>query len=172
MKTTYQGRAWLFPANVTTDDILPGKYLDRANDEVGGFAMAGIDPDFVKKIKPGDFIVAGPNFGSGSGRETAPIALKLAGLAAIIAPSFARVFFRNSINIGLPPAIIESVEHIQAGDQLLIDLEARTITNKRSGQVSPILNLTGISQEILQAGGIVPFTKRRQARPVSKGKSG
>jgi 3-isopropylmalate/(R)-2-methylmalate dehydratase small subunit len=168
MKTIYQGYAWTFPANVTTDDILPGQYLDRANDEVGEFAMAGIDRDFVKKIQPGDFIVAGPNFGSGSGRETAPIAIKLAGVAVIIAPSFGRVFFRNSINIGLPAAIIKSVEQIQEGDHLVVDLEAGTVTNNRTGQVTSILNLTGISQEILQAGGIIPYTKQRQAEQASK----
>lgn len=168
METVFEGRAWCFPANVTTDDILPGKYLDRANDEVGEFAMAGIDPDFVKKIQPGDFVVAGPNFGSGSGRETAPIALKLAGIALVIAPSFARVFFRNSINIGLPAAIIESVDEIEEGDQLTVDLKARTVTNNRTGWVTPILNLTGISLEILEAGGIVPYTKQRQAQQAAK----
>ena len=164
----YRGQAWLFPANVTTDDILPGKYLDRANDEVGEFAMSGIDAEFVKKIQPGDIIVAGANFGSGSGRESAPIAIKLAGVAAVIAPSFGRVFFRNSINFGLPAAIIESVEHIQAGDQLAVNLEERSVTNGRTGQVMPILNLTGISQEILHAGGIIPFTKQRLPRSWSK----
>lgn len=169
MKTIYQGQAWIFPANVTTDDILPGKYLDRANNEVGEFAMAGIDPDFVKKIQPGDFIVAGPNFGSGSGRETAPIAIKLAGIAAVIAPSFGRVFFRNSINIGLPAIIIEVVDSIQPGDELAVNLDARTVTNARTGQVMPILNITGISREILEAGGIVPYTKQRLA--TQRGKS-
>jgi 3-isopropylmalate/(R)-2-methylmalate dehydratase small subunit len=162
--TVYRGRAWVFPANVTTDDILPGHYLDRANDEVGQFAMSGIDPDFVKKVQPGDFIVAGPNFGSGSGRETAPIAIKLAGVAAIIAPSFGRVFFRNSINIGLPAVIIEKVDPIQTGDPLTVDLEQRMVTNERTGQVEPILNLTGTSLAILRAGGIVPYTKQRLAQ--------
>lgn len=166
--TLYRGHAWIFPENVTTDDILPGRYLDRANDEVGQFAMAGIDPDFVTKVQPGDFIVAGPNFGSGSGRESAPIAIKSAGVAAVIAPSFGRVFFRNSINIGLPAAIIESVDQIQEGDQLVVNLEARTVTNKRSGQVTPISNLTGISLEILQAGGIVSYTKQRLAQRTTK----
>lgn len=169
MKTVYQGRAWVFPANVTTDDILPGKYLDRANDEVGQFAMAGIDPDFVSKIAPGDFIVAGANFGSGSGRETAPIAIKLAGIAAMIAPSFSRVFFRNSINIGLPASIIEAITDIEQGDELILNLDSRTLTNHRSGLEMPVLNLTGISQEILQAGGIVPFTKQRVAQRKTQG---
>lgn len=161
--TTYEGHAWLFPANVTTDDILPGAYLDRANDEVGQFAMAGIDPEFVAKVQAGDMVVAGPNFGSGSGRETAPIAIQLAGIAAVIAPSFARIFFRNSINIGLPPIIIDSIDGIHEGDRLIVDLHARTVTNKRTGELYPITNLSGTSLEILQAGGIVPFTKQRIA---------
>jgi 3-isopropylmalate/(R)-2-methylmalate dehydratase small subunit len=159
--TVYRGRAWVFPANITTDDILPGRYLDRANEEVGQFAMAGVDPDFVNKVQPGDFIVAGSNFGSGSGRETAPIAIQLAGVAAIIAPSFGRVFFRNSINIGLPAIIIETIDRIRDGDPLTVDMEARTVTNARTGQVYPIHNLRGISLEILLAGGIVPYTKKR-----------
>lgn len=158
-----RGRAWVFGKNISTDDILPGMYLDRTNDEVGQFAMAGIDPEFVNKIQSGDFIVAGSNFGSGSGRETAPIAIKLAGIAAIIAPSFARVFFRNSINIGLPAIIVESVANIQTGDQLTVDLELRTVNQERNGAVLPFLNLRGTSMEILRAGGIVAYTKQRIA---------
>jgi 3-isopropylmalate/(R)-2-methylmalate dehydratase small subunit len=160
----FQGNSWVFPANVTTDAILPGKYLDRANDEVGQFAMSGIDEEFVKKVQPGDFIVAGPNFGSGSGRETAPIAIKLAGVAAVIAPSFARIFFRNSVNIGLPAVIVKSVDQIKQGDRLAVDLEKRTVTNTSRDETHSILNLTGTSLEILRAGGIVPYTKQRMAR--------
>ena len=161
--TAFQGRAWVFPANVTTDDILPGRYLDRANDEVGQFAMAGIDPDFVKKIQKGDFIVAGPNFGSGSGRESAPIAIQAAGVAAIIAPSFSRLLFRNSINIGLPAVIIDDINDFQSGELLNLDIAARTLTNLQTKREYPIRNLTGISLEILQAGGIVAFTKQRRS---------
>ena len=157
----YQGRAWVFPANVTTDEIIPGKYLDRANHEVGEFAMSGIDPGFVKKIKQGDLIVAGSNFGSGSGRETAPIAIQLAGISAVIAPSFARIFFRNSINIGLPAVIIDTVEDIKDGDEITLDLINRVVKNARTKKEYPTLNLNGTSMEILKAGGIIPFTKQR-----------
>lgn len=163
--TVLHGRVWHFPANVTTDDILPGQYLDRANEEVGQFAMAGIDPDFVGKIEDGDIIVAGPNFGSGSGRETAPIAIKLAGISVVVAPSFARTYFRNSINIGLPAVIIEKAEGIENGSSITVDLKARTVSN--AGIKYPILNLSGISLEILQAGGIVPYTKQRIAENTS-----
>lgn len=157
------GRAWVFPANVTTEDILPNQYLDRANDEVGQFAMAGIDPEFVDKVQPGDVIVGGANFGTGSSRETAPIALKLAGIGAVVAPSLGRVFFRNCINIGLPAVIIESTAAFQDGDHINIDLESHRLTNHRSGEQFTINNLRGVSLEILQAGGIIPFTMQRQA---------
>lgn len=156
-----QGRVWRFPASVTTDDILPGQYLDRANDEVGQFAMAGIAPEFVNDIEAGDMIVAGPNFGTGSGRETAPIALMLAGISAVVAPSFSRTYFRNSINIGLPAVIIEDIDNIKEGSSITIDLAARSVTNAEVRY--PIMNLSGISLEILQAGGIVAYTKARQA---------
>ena len=152
-----------FPGNVTTDEILPGEYLDRRNDEVGQFAMAGLDPKFVGNVKPGDILVAGPNFGSGSGRETAPMALQQAGIAALIAPSFGRIFFRNSINIGLPAVNIRSTEHIEEGDLLIVDLDAGTVVDERTGETYPIQNLRGTSREILKAGGIIAYTKLRQA---------
>jgi 3-isopropylmalate/(R)-2-methylmalate dehydratase small subunit len=159
----YEGRAWVFPANITTEDILPNQFLDRANDEVGQFAMAGVDPDFVKKIAPGDLIVGGANFGTGSSRETAPIALQLAGIGGIIAPSFGRVFLRNCINIGLPAVMVQSIDGIQQGDVLVIDVESRQVSNSRTDATLSIKNLTGISLDILQAGGIIPFTKQRKA---------
>ncbi len=159
-----EGKVWVFPGNVTTDEILPGQYLDRSNDEVGQFAMAGADSEFVNKISNGDFIVAGSNFGSGSGRESAPIANQQAGIAAVIAPSFARLFFRNSINVGLPAVIIPSIEDILEGDQLSIDLEkTRMVTNLRTENQYAVQNLLGTSREILQAGGIVAYTKQRMA---------
>lgn len=161
--SVYGGKARVFGANVSTDEILPGQYLDLRNDEVGRYAMAGIDPEFVNRVKPGDMIVAGPNFGSGSGRETAPIALQLAGIAALIAPSFGRIFFRNSINIGLPAVTIDSTETIAEGDRLTVDLDGHTVTVQRTGKVHPIQNLSGTSLEILRAGGIIPFTKQRIA---------
>lgn len=159
--TTFKGKAWVYPSNVTTDDILPGQYLDRKSEQVGQFAMAGIDPDFVKKIQKGDIIVAGSNFGSGSGRETAPIAIKLSGISAVIAPSFSRLYYRNSINFGLPAVKIESVDDFKDGDEVIIDMDAREVINKSVDRRYPFLNLKGISLEVLQAGGIIPFTKKR-----------
>jgi 3-isopropylmalate/(R)-2-methylmalate dehydratase small subunit len=158
------GTAFHFGDGVTTDDILPGRYLDRASHEVAAFAMAGVDPEFARKVKPGDFIVAGRNFGAGSGRESAPAALKGAGVAAVIAVSFSRLFFRNCVNLGLPPLIVDDTADLREGDQLTVDLERRTIHSGRTGTTRPIRNLTGISQQILQAGGIMPFVRQLKRR--------
>ena len=162
MKPT-RGRVFRFGANVTTDDILPGRYLDRAFEEVGPFAMAGIDPTFATRVRPGDVIVAGENFGMGSGRESAPLALKRSGLAAVIAPSFARLFYRNAINLGLPAILLPASEDLREGDEVEIDLESRTVRRHADGRVWPIENIVGTSRAILEAGGIVPFTRNRLA---------
>ncbi len=161
MQTIYEGTVWKFGDDITTDDILPGRYLDRRNDEAGTFVMAGIDPEFSSKIRPGDIIVAGKRFGIGSGRESAVFAIKEAGIPVVIAESFSRLFFRNAINNGLIPVLIESTETIQQGDRLRVDIAERMVHNLRTDERFPILNLTGISREILEAGGIIPFTERR-----------
>ena len=171
MKLEMTGRAWVFRSKITTDDILPGAYLDRSNDEVGRYAMAGSDPDFATAVQPGDFVVGTANFGSGSGRESAPYALKNAGVAAVIAPSFGRLFFRNAINIGLVPVVCPTL-HVETGDSLTVDLERRCVVDHRRGTTThPIENLTGISREILAAGGLIPYTKQRlaQGRPPRPG---
>lgn len=164
-----QGNAWVFPDNVTTDDILPGRYLQCANHEVGQYVMAGLDPDLARKMSAGDILVGGHHFGAGSGRESAPYAIVNAGFAAVIAPSFGRVFFRNCINIGLPTVLIDSVDGIATGHALVLDMSARSVTNATTGVSYLIRNLTGISLEILRAGGIVPFTKARIAQRREEG---
>ena len=163
MQSVYEGTVWKFGDGVTTDDILPGQYLDRKNEEAGAFVMAGIDPEFGEKIQPGDIIVAGEQFGAGSGRENAVFAVKYAGIPVIVAESFSRLFFRNSINNGLIPVIIESTEGIRQGDRLRVDIAERIVEDLTTGERFPILNLTGISRDILEAGGIIPFTERRLA---------
>lgn len=160
---TGRGRAWVFGANITTDDILPGRYLDRQNDEVGQFCMAGVSTTFAKEVTAGDFIVAGENFGAGSGRESAPYAIQGAGVAAVIAPSFGRVFFRNAINIGLAPIRVHSIDGIEMGDSLQVDLAQRYVLNLRTDVRYMIRNLAGISLDILRAGGIVPYVRQRQS---------
>src|SRR3990170_7987240 len=164
MTRTYTGRAWVFGDHVNTDQILPGRFLDRPMEDVGQYAMAGLDVTFTQRVKPGDFVVAGANFGCGSSREAAVIALKQAGVAAVIARSFGRIVFRNAINNGFPAAVIPETSRIAQGDPLRLDLGARTVTDLRTGDTLPLQSLTGISQQILEAGGIVPFTLARLGR--------
>jgi len=158
-----EGTAWVFGDHVTTDQIYPGRYLERPLEEAGQYAMSGLDEGFAGRVRRGDFVVAGVNFGAGSSREAAVVALKQAGVAAVIARSFGRIFFRNAINNGLPAVIVPDTSGIRSGDRLRVDLNDRQVTVLGTGATLPILNLTGISMAILRAGGIVPFTEARLA---------
>jgi methanogen homoaconitase small subunit len=121
MENPIKGRVWKFGNDIDTDVIIPGKYLRTKDMQVfAAHAMEGIDPEFSKKAKPGDIIVAGDNFGCGSSREQAPLALKHAGIACIVAKSFARIFFRNAINVGLP--LMEADVECEVGDEIEVDL--------------------------------------------------
>ncbi|MGQ0570906.1 MAG: LeuD/DmdB family oxidoreductase small subunit, partial [Armatimonadota bacterium] len=135
-------------------------------DEVGRHALVGLDASFPERVAPGDFVVAGLNFGCGSSREAAVMALKQAGVAAVIARSFARIFLRNAINNGFPAVIIAETSGIRQSDRLRLDLGTRVVTNLRTGEALSVQNLTGTSQEILRRGGIVAYTLARiqQAR--------
>lgn len=168
LPSVLRGRAHVFGDHVSTDQILPGHFLDRSYEEVGRFAMAGIDDSFAARVQPGDFIVAGANFGCGSSREAAVIALKQVGVAAVIARSFARIFFRNAINNGLVPAVVPAVDPMWFGATLELDLARRVVRVRddppENGAVRaelPVLNLRGISLEILEAGGIIPYVRAR-----------
>ncbi|HOT06378.1 MAG: Isopropylmalate/citramalate isomerase small subunit [Methanosaeta sp. PtaB.Bin039] len=147
-----RGRAWIFGDDVDTDVIIPGKYL-RTKD-IGLLAehvMEGLDPTFASRVSPGDVIVAGRNFGCGSSREQAPVALKAAGVSCVVARSFARIFFRNAINVGLP--LLEADVPCQAGDVVEVDLEAGRVSC--SGQEYSGTRLPPFLMEILQDGGLV-----------------
>jgi 3-isopropylmalate/(R)-2-methylmalate dehydratase small subunit len=159
-----EGTAWVFGDHVTTDDIYPGRYLERPLEEAGRYAMAGVDEDFASRVQRGDFVVGGVNFGAGSSREAAVVALKRVGVAAVVARSFGRIFFRNAINNGLPAVMVPDTSQIRTGDRLRLDLTFRQVTILHTGVTLPILNLTGISLEILRAGGLLPFTEARLAR--------
>ena len=151
------GKVWKFGDNVDTDVIIPGKYL-RTTD-FGIFAahvMEGIDPQFSKKVQKGDVIVAGENFGCGSSREQAPLALKYAGVACVVAGSFARIFFRNAINVGLP--IIEASIDCKEGDTIEIDTENGIIV--RGNVKYKATKLPEFLQEILSDGGLVGHRKK------------
>ncbi len=152
------GRVWKFGDNIDTDVIIPGKYLRTTDMSVfASHVMEGIDPQFSKKVQKGDIIVAGKNFGCGSSREQAPLALKHAGVACIVAESFARIFFRNAINVGLP--IIEAKVDCEEGDIIEIDLGKGLVKNKdRSYQGT---RLPGFLREILVDGGLVEHRKKK-----------
>jgi 3-isopropylmalate/(R)-2-methylmalate dehydratase small subunit len=157
------GKVWRFGDNVDTDVIIPAHYLSlSAADELALHCMEGIDPQFARSVQPGDMIVAGTNFGCGSSREHAPLSLKGAGIACIIAVSFARIFYRNAIDVGLP--ILEcpsAVQETATGDTLTVDLSAGTITNLRSGRVYRASPFPDFIADIIEAGGLIPLTRKR-----------
>lgn len=151
------GRVWKFGDNIDTDVIIPGKYLRTTDMSVfASHVMEGIDPSFSQKVKKGDIIVAGKNFGCGSSREQAPLALKHAGIACIVAESFARIFFRNAINVGLP--IIEAKIECKEGDIIEIDLGNGNVKNNE--MTYPATKLPDFLREILADGGLVEHRKK------------
>ena len=156
--TTISGKVWKFGDNIDTDLIIPGKHLRTTDMSVfAAHAMEGIDPGFSKKVQNGDIIVAGKNFGCGSSREQAPLALKHAGIACVVAESFARIFFRNAINVGLP--IIEAKLDCDEGDTIEIDLEGGTVGCK--GNTYSGSKLPDFLRDILADGGLVEHRKKK-----------
>ncbi len=152
------GRVWKFGDNIDTDVIIPGKYLRTTDMSVfAAHVMEGIDPRFSQKVKKGDIIVAGENFGCGSSREQAPLALKHAGIICIVARSFARIFFRNAINVGLP--IIEARIDCEDGDIVEIDLEKGLVKNGDKTYTGT--KLPDFLLEILIDGGLVEHRKKK-----------
>ncbi len=164
MKAT--GSAHKYGDHVDTDAIIAARYLNSSNaDELAGYCMLDIDEDFVQRAQPGDIMVAGRNFGCGSSREHAPIAIKAAGIEAIIAGSFARIFYRNALNIGLPIIeCAEAAEAISAGDEVSVDTDAGTIENLTTGASFSFAPLTGIAAELVAAGGLVEMTRTKLAQ--------
>lgn len=155
------GRAWKFGDDVDTDAIIPGRYL-VINDplELAEHLFEGVRPDMAAQAKKGDIVVAGENFGCGSSREHAPLALKGAGIDAVVAKSFARIFFRNAINIGLPLFICPEVERINDGDLIEIDMGQGLIRNQTRGESYKTTPLPEFLQQIVEAGGLVEYTRR------------
>lgn len=159
------GTAHKFGDHVDTDVIIPARYLGTTDPlELASHCMEDIDTEFITKVKPGDVIVAGRNFGCGSSREHAPISIKAAGVSVVIAATFARIFYRNALNIGLP--IIESPQAaagISAGDQVEVDLEAGKIKNLTTGAEFGFAPLVGAAQDLIKAGGLVGLTRAKLA---------
>ena len=160
---TITGRVWKYRDNVDTDAIIPGRYLSMSTSEhLGRHCMEDIDPAFASAVQAGDMIVAGENFGCGSSREHAALAIKGSGVACVVASSFARIFYRNGINSGLP--ILEcaaAVKETEAGDILTVDLAVGTISNSRTGRTYRAAPFPSFMMQIIEAGGLVPFTRKR-----------
>ncbi len=155
------GRAWKFGDNISTDHIAPGRYFHlRSNlDELAKHVLEDARPDFPLNVKKGDFVVAGANFGLGSSREHAPIIIKKAGVEAVLAKSFARIFYRNAINIGLP-AVICDTSPIDDGDTLTLDLSSGFVFNHTKSLKIPFPPLPDVMMRILSEGGLIQYIKR------------
>jgi len=158
----YQGRAWKLGANFDTDAIIPARYLSTSDPkELASHLLEDIDPKFREKIKPGEILVAESNFGCGSSREHAPLAIKYAGLSCVVAKSFARIFYRNSFNMGLPIfESAEAVDGISQGDELMVDSESGTIRNLTTGQTFKATPVPSFMQQLIDAGGLMSYVKK------------
>ncbi len=158
-----KGRVHKFGDDINTDDIIAAKYLVSTNaQELGKHCLESIKPDFVRQVSPGDIIVAGKNFGCGSSREHAPLAIKGCGIKAVIAKSFAAIFFRNAINIGLPFLESQDIERITDGDLLEIDLSSGIIKNISQNQIYKTQAFPGFLQEIAQEDGLLNWIKGKR----------
>lgn len=157
----YTGKIYKFGADVDTDAIIPARYLNSFDpQELAQHCMEDADPTFPSRVRPGDIIVADKNFGCGSSREHAPIAIKGAGVACVVARSFARIFYRNSINIGLPILECEeAIDGMEEGDQIEVDLESGQIVNLRTGVSYQAQPFPPFMQEIMAKGGLINYVK-------------
>ncbi len=157
------GRVWKFGDDIDTDVIIQGKYLViNEPEELAKHVFENVRPEFAKEVKKGDFVVAGENFGCGSSREHAPLALKATGVSAVIAKSFARIFFRNAINIGLRVLECKDADRIEEGDEIEVDYSKGIIINKTKGEEYEIKPLPEFLEQIIECGGLVEFGKKLQ----------
>ena len=158
-----KGTIWKFGDNVDTDAIIPARYLNTSDPtELAKHCMEDADPSFPSKLKKGDIIVAGANFGCGSSREHAPIAIKAAGVACVIAKSFARIFYRNAFNMGLPILECpEAFESLQEGDEVVVSLQNGEITISKNGRKLKAQPVPEFMQSLLNAGGMMNYVKKK-----------
>ncbi|GGL67490.1 3-isopropylmalate dehydratase small subunit [Halocalculus aciditolerans] len=156
------GRAWTFGDDVDTDQIIPSRFLVSSDPaDLGAHAFADHRPDFAEGVEPGDFVVAGENFGSGSSREHAPVALRGAGVSGVVARSFARIFFRNAINIGLPLLVCPDADRIADGDEVHLDLGDGRVVDHTTGETHDADPLPDFLQSLVDQGGLEPYTRRK-----------
>ena len=159
------GRAWVFGDDIDTDQITPSRFIVSSDpNELAEHAFNDLRPEFSANVSDGEFVVAGTNFGSGSSREHAPLALLGAGVDGVVAQSFARIFFRNAINIGLPVLICPDADQIDDGDGISINLDAGTVTNHETGEEYEAEPLPPFLQNLVAEGGLKPYTKQKLDR--------
>lgn len=157
-----KGKVWKFGDNINTDDIIAARYLNTIDEkQLAAHCMETIMPDFPKKVQKGDIIVGGANFGCGSSREHAPVAIKGCGISAVVAKSFARIFLRNSINIGLPVIELSETDKIEEGDELEIDFENGIIKNITKNTSYKFTKYPEFLQDIIRNGGLIEWVKAR-----------
>ncbi|PLY07501.1 MAG: 3-isopropylmalate dehydratase [Arcobacter sp.] len=154
------GKVWNFGANIDTDIIIAARYLNSSDPEhLAKYVMEDADPEFPNKLQKGDIIVAGENFGCGSSREHAPIALKAAGVAAVVAPSFARIFYRNAFNMGLPIFELPESLEIKEGETISIDLDKGLVINDTTNKTYEFTAIPDFMQELIASGGLINYAK-------------
>ncbi len=158
------GRAWLFGDNIDTDVLAPGRYMKSGIEEIARHCLEAVDPSFAREVRPGDVVVGGRNFGAGSSREQAPQALRQLGVAALVAESFAGLFYRNALNLGLPALVCAQARRIRAGDRLRVDPEAGRIENLTSGETIACEPIPAHLMQMIRDGGLLPHLERRLAR--------
>lgn len=168
----FKGKVWKFKDDVNTDEIIPARYLNTTDPkELGAHCMEDIDAEFSKKISHGDIIVAGRNFGCGSSREHAQISIKGAGISCVIAESFARIFLRNAINMGLPILEIKDISRIKEGDYLEVDLNSGSVLNLTEHKEYKAKPLPKFIQEIIRSGGLLKWISKDMTYGAKRRKS-
>ncbi len=163
MMAVFKGKAWKFDDDIDTDQIFPGKYLPLTDKvEMGKVAMSGVEgfEDFSERISKGDILLAGENFGCGSSREHAVVTLEYAGISVVVAKSFARIFYRNAVNLGYPILESDAVDRAGQNDELEVDADAGVIKNLTTGEVYSCTTLSGLEREISAAGGLIPYLNK------------
>jgi 3-isopropylmalate/(R)-2-methylmalate dehydratase small subunit len=156
-------RAWVFGDNIDTDVLAPGRYMKFGIEEIARHCLEAVEPSFAAEVRPGDVLVAGRNFGAGSSREQAAAALKQLGVAAVIAPSFAGIFHRNALNLGLVVVVCPEAARIRAGDEVVVDPEAGRVENRTRGETLACEPIPGHLMAMVRDGGLVAHLEKRLA---------